>query len=375
MEKFSAYRDPGTGIHPFLPPTSPNPPTALHTALIPLRALVAVLRVVFLLAVGIVWSAVRLVSLLLIPIWPLYILLATSLDASLAQSCFLILGFHISSEIVALNRSKAKDISHARWRPKRGDLIVSNWISWIEIIWFAAKYRATFVLPLAAAPAAPAAATSSPISSTGRRTGTGSAAISLPPPVSSQPRAPILGFRRVSLFQMLSAVGSTPPFPGSEGEPLEEIRKRARGPLVVFPECTTSNGRAVLRFAEVFGGSVVPPKEYHVWLVCVKCEPPTNFQPSLALSTPTSLRTVLLTLLSSLSLQPVHLRLLNPAESPSSQTFVVSQYVTPGMRDPLSECCAALIAQVGRMRRTGMGWEDKVGFLEFYRGREGKKRQ
>lgn len=41
----------------------------------------------------------------------------------------------------------------------------------------------------------------------------------------------------------------------------------------------------------------------------------------------------------------------------------------PNAEDVLSEACAVLIAQIGKMKRTGMGWEDKVAFLDFYRGR------
>lgn len=36
--------------------------------------------------------------------------------------------------------------------------------------------------------------------------------------------------------------------------------------------------------------------------------------------------------------------------------------------DQLAEACATLIAQIGKMKRTGMGWEEKANFLEFYRG-------
>jgi len=35
----------------------------------------------------------------------------------------------------------------------------------------------------------------------------------------------------------------------------------------------------------------------------------------------------------------------------------------------LSEVCAALIAQIGKLKRTGMGWEDKAAFLEFYQAK------
>jgi hypothetical protein len=34
--------------------------------------------------------------------------------------------------------------------------------------------------------------------------------------------------------------------------------------------------------------------------------------------------------------------------------------------DALTEASATLIAQVGKMKRTGLGWEDKASFLEFY---------
>lgn len=35
--------------------------------------------------------------------------------------------------------------------------------------------------------------------------------------------------------------------------------------------------------------------------------------------------------------------------------------------DQLSETCAILIAQMGKMKRTGLGWEDKSSLLELYR--------
>ena len=37
--------------------------------------------------------------------------------------------------------------------------------------------------------------------------------------------------------------------------------------------------------------------------------------------------------------------------------------------DAFTEASATLIAQVGKMKRTGLGWEDKASFLEFYNRR------
>jgi hypothetical protein len=76
----------------------------------------------------------------------------------------------------------------------------------------------------------------------------------------------------------------------------------------------------------------------------------------------------LLKLTTTIPPQTVSIRLLAPSESPSSQLFMVSE-IPPHIngQDVLSEACAVLIAQIGKMKRTGMGWEDKIAFLQFYR--------
>ena len=63
-----------------------------------------------------------------------------------------------------------------------------------------------------------------------------------------------------------SVKGST----SAKPETLEEIRSRSDSPVVVFPECTTSNGRALLRFADVFGNVRLPVMQYKVFVMCVR---------------------------------------------------------------------------------------------------------
>jgi hypothetical protein len=54
-------------------------------------------------------------------------------------------------------------------------------------------------------------------------------------------------------------------------ESLEEVRKRAHGPVVIFPECTTSNGRGLLRFADVFEHMrKFPVKGYQIFIMCIR---------------------------------------------------------------------------------------------------------
>lgn len=38
--------------------------------------------------------------------------------------------------------------------------------------------------------------------------------------------------------------------------------------------------------------------------------------------------------------------------------------------DEISEACAVLMAQASKLKRVGMGWEDKAAFLDYYRKRK-----
>jgi len=63
----------------------------------------------------------------------------------------------------------------------------------------------------------------------------------------------------------------------------------------------------------------------------------------------------------------ISIRLLALSDSPSSQLFMASEYISGKPdEDQLAESCASLIAQIGKLKQTGMGWEDKAGLLEFY---------
>lgn len=110
---------------------------------------------------------------------------------------------------------------------------------------------------------------------TGRKTGTGSANIASSIPTAFRSQAPILGFQQVSLLRMILLTGRVPPYSESlEIKSLEQIRKEAGRPVVLFPECTTSNGRSLLKFSNVFereGRPIdVPVKGYKVFVMCVR---------------------------------------------------------------------------------------------------------
>ncbi|KAF8812348.1 hypothetical protein BYT27DRAFT_7132843 [Phlegmacium glaucopus] len=377
MEKFSAFRDPGTGIQPFLTPVPPLGSALIITrVLLPFRYILAIIRTLLVLLLALVYvTLVRGICLILLPIPPLYRLVEHLFTYIIGRSALFILGlFWISIEQVSRKRGKGL-ATNETWKPRAGDIIVSNWASWIDVVWLAIRFNPIFVLPIT--DAVPASSRlSTPIKRTpGRRTGTGSANIQSPA-TATVPRIPIHGFQVVSLLKMITFAGCVTPFDGagsgSKKNTLEDIRRTASRPIVVFPECTTSNGRGLLRFADVFHQNV-PVKKYQVFILCVRYDPPTIYSPTLSHSIPSNTLNPLSHVFSlgmSISSAQMSIRLLKPSESPSSQLFIASEILSDyAGEDPLSETCAALIAHIGKLKRTGMGWEEKGSFLEFYNGK------
>lgn len=159
------------------------------------------------------------------------------------------------------------------WNPTAGDIIVSNWASWIELLWLAFRWNPLFLLPVVEELPVEESRPATPQITPGRRTGTGSAAISTPAGnSSSRARTPIVGFKPVSLLPMIHHTGSGPLTRKEAGDvrSLEDIRSKANRPVVVFPECTTSNGRALLRFADILTDVQVPVRKFRVFIMCVR---------------------------------------------------------------------------------------------------------
>jgi hypothetical protein len=86
-----------------------------------------------------------------------------------------------------------------------------------------------------------------------------------------RPRTPISKFQELSLLSIISMTGHVPQFPvkRTTSFSLKDIIKRANRPVVVLPECTTSNGRGLLRFSSVFRQRI-PVKEYQVFVMGVR---------------------------------------------------------------------------------------------------------
>ncbi|KAG9002032.1 hypothetical protein FRB94_004124 [Tulasnella sp. JGI-2019a] len=381
MEKFSTWRDAGTGIQPFLNPVPPLETAPFYVKLYrPLGIIIGILRGVLLVIPLALYGLAQLLSVILVlpPLRRLIPGLLVSISTRLALG---LLGlWWISVETVTRKRSRS---APEVWDPVAGDIIISNWASWIELLWLAFRWNPMFILPVAQLPSITEGRTSSSNTTPGRWTGTGSAAIATPAATSAnRSRVPILGWQRRSLLQMIAHTGQavlTPEAAQNYGKimSLEEIRSMTGRPLVIFPECTTSNGRAFLKFADVFNDVSIPVKGYSVFVMAVRYDPPTMTSPSLTHSVPTDLPFLpnplshVFQLLSSPTLaRSLTIRLLAPSDSPSSASFMASEYYTPGSKDQLGEAISKLMEFLGKFKRTSvLGWEDKASFLTFYRSK------
>lgn len=157
--------------------------------------------------------------------------------------------------------------------PKQGDLIVSNWTSYVELVYLAFRFNPVFALPIHEPPQ-PSDQSSQSV--TGRQTGTGSSNINLPS-ISAVPASPLLGYLPVGLFDLIRFTGLTPAqYPSTQAGQLmtlERLCQQAPGPVVMFPEGCTTNGRGLLRFGkDLFGpeGWEVPVRKRSVWVCLFK---------------------------------------------------------------------------------------------------------
>ncbi|VDC02560.1 unnamed protein product [Peniophora sp. CBMAI 1063] len=371
MEKYSAYRDPGTGIQPFLTPVPSLGSGALPIFALPIKYALGLVRFSAVCLLGLLYAiVVDGICLIFKPIGPLHRAVTRPLSALLCRMALLVMGFvWIPTEHLVKKRGRLTR-STEPFNPGAGDIIVSNWMSWVELLYLAFRFNPVFVLPVALAPDTAIVSSSTGAQRIGRGTGTGSANVSTPSNRPAMKRSPIKGFRAISLLAIVRFAGHVPEstYDGSM-QSLESIRSTSGRPIVVFPECTTSNGRGLLRFAEVFTGIPVPVRKFKVFVVCFRCDPPTALAPTISHSIPTSANplTHVFSLASSLAPLSLSVRFLAPSDSPSSGSFMPSEIVGSDVgEDVLAASCQGLIMQLGKLKKLSFGWEDKAAFVDFY---------
>ncbi|GAA5922188.1 lysophosphatidic acid acyltransferase LOA1 [Sporobolomyces koalae] len=332
MEKYSKWRDPSTGVAPFLYPLSPAtttlPPIARFVTL-PLTTTVGAVRTLLLVLLVLAQTILVEGVLSLLSIYPpVYRPIARACNASICRLILVVFGiFSIPVETILL-RKTGRSPPQAAFEPKQGDVIVANSSSYLDLFYLAFRHNVTFLLPV----------------------------------IDSSDK--VTGWKRVSLIRALWTNGRIPErsVASASGETLEVAIKNARGPVVVFPECTTSNNRALLKFPSLSPTSLRVAPGSRIFVLTFKYCQPTRFTPSLTHPIPAHSPFLgplphLFSVLSTLTIHSFSIRRLHPTESPKSLEGTEN-----------GQNLEDVVATTGRFKKLGgLGWIEKRAFLEFRR--------
>ncbi|KAJ1555328.1 hypothetical protein HK405_002580 [Cladochytrium tenue] len=358
MEKYSRWRDPGTGIAPFLPPRrlrNPGEETALRAAntavkstLGPLLGVAKLIVAAALAAVGVLLlrADVLLVNYALRRAWRRVISLV------FGRVTLFLLGFYwIKHTDVSLKRGLRNQEDTRRNKERRvirdGDVIVANHSSYVDVIYLQTMFSPVFVH----------------VSEHGK-------------------------VRRVGFAEALMNVGEYPDLADGTGaqtlaELVREVRARGLGPIAVFPEATTTNGRGLARFTPVLdslsalssgaaargrtaGAAAAAAAEAGLPQVHVLSLRYEWGEYCPAYTVGGKLSHVI-----GLAAQWVNyleVRVLAPDEARAAVEAAATS--TAG---GLTAAVAGLVGQVTRLRMTGLSVRDKREFFDYYAEREGGK--
>ncbi|CAO3591510.1 unnamed protein product [Absidia cylindrospora] len=227
MEKYSRWRDPSTGIQPYLPPVPPRTETSLlfslsnviHYIVGPVQG---ILKFALVVVTGLLYLIlVPLLGTLLMPLGPLQGIWKRTFSSICLRLILFFTGFfYIKSEPVSIRKGRNKASKSPSLNAKSGDIIVTNWTSYIEVIYLALRFN----------------------------------------PVFTQIIPSVNKVRQLSLWQAIRSCVLTPPLtPEEAGIDVKDlytlkelsalVKENKWGPIIIFPEATTSNGRALLKFS------------------------------------------------------------------------------------------------------------------------------
>lgn len=206
MEKYRSTADPSTGIHPFLPPPRP-----FSTFRLILRPLILFLRLPIFLIFLSAYLILTLIPTLLSPIPFLAHPLHRLLDYILLRPLLFCFGVWIYHYPV-LQRPRVRtstSVSTSLTHPSRGDIIISNHASPLDLLYLTAAYSPQYLL----------------LTST--------------------------GVTHVSIWSLITRIGCAPS--ETNGTPLDltTVVRKGKAPIVLLAEGATSNGKGVLSFPRI----------------------------------------------------------------------------------------------------------------------------
>ncbi|RGB31246.1 hypothetical protein C1646_671054 [Rhizophagus diaphanus] len=342
MEKFSTWRDASSGIQPFLPPTPSRKDSDTVTKIIILfeyilKAILGILKLLLVLAATILlFIIVDIVGFTLTPIKPVHRIFHYLFTSILTRLILFFMGFYwIHSEAVS-SLTKGRGAPKTRERTKKGgvdtgDVIVCNWTSYVEIFYLAFRFD----------------------------------------PIFTQHYPATNTLRPISLWKAIWTTGSYPnldPPIGIETFTLQELVNYAKTnqskPIVIFPEGTTSNGRALLKFNPIFKDISIPVKNFKIHIFTVRYEF-ENFSPTFTVGN----KFWHLIKLCCQFINILQVRSLISDESSFSRYSAPTAQSSAVPEDIIGSQVLDYMSQVGRLRKTGLGMVEKKGFLDFYKKR------
>ncbi|KAJ2747322.1 Vacuolar protein sorting protein vps66 [Coemansia sp. BCRC 34301] len=336
MEKYSKWRDSGTGIQPFLQPLPARAQQeGLRRAVNAVKSyvvgpLIAVVRFIALGATAVLATATSAIgTLLVVPSIKRGYTRCT--QAILARLALLAMGFYaIDTKTVSLQRGRraatAAKKEEKSSMAKSGDIIIANHASYIDILYLVAKYTPVFIEIDNASTYA----------------------------------------RPISLWTALvSPARQTPALlPAKEARPLRDITEEARlkhlGPVIVFPENATSNGRALLQLLPMFEDAANLDEKSAIHVLAFKY-PFQSFSPAYSVGSQFAhLFGVCCQMYNSLVI-----RVLELEETPRIKDSAM--FCDSGTEPvDLDEVVKEKLLQLSRLRMTKLSAMDKRDFLAFY---------
>lgn len=180
------------------------------------------------------------------------------------------------------------------------------------------------------------------------------------------------GFFRSSVVQLVVRSGQPP-----ESFPLDDVRslsdwidhsKRQQQRLVLLPEGTTSNNRALLKFPQLTAEGLGSYQgSLKVFCLVIKHEPPSVIRSSITSPVPSSPLNLPHILKSN------QLPILLPGISPRTVTIKCPRtgpVLVKSIHQGLLEICAEVMTQAGKLKQTNqVGFQDKAGFLSYVSNR------
>ncbi|CAG8472640.1 12908_t:CDS:2, partial [Cetraspora pellucida] len=131
---------------------------------------------------------------------------------------------------------------------------------------------------------------------------------------------------------------------------------------------TTSNGRALLKLVPIFKSLSSPVEDFSIHILITRYEY-ENFSPTYTIGN----KFWHFVMLCSQYYNVLHVKILALEESLSSPNFAIPAMQSSGLPSPsitqddvIGSQILNLMGQLGRMRRTNFGMDDKKAFLDFY---------